>query len=80
MIFKVLLSISLLFTTTPVLAQEGDAALRDLEIGLAGLQEAAKNPALLAQLMQDLQVNQDLILGTSTRHDTCTTTVRPLTC
>ena len=66
MIFKVLLSVSLIFTAAPVFAQEGDAALRDLEIGLAGLQEAAKNPALLAQLMQDLQVIKDLISRNST--------------
>jgi hypothetical protein len=33
-----------------------DESLRDLQIGMQGLKEAAQNPALLAQLMQDLQV------------------------
>lgn len=32
-------------------------AIRDLKVGMAGLQEAASNPAVLAQLMQDLQVS-----------------------
>lgn len=42
---------------TPAAAQEKEAdAMRDLQLGLQGIQEAAKNPALLAQLMQDLQV------------------------
>jgi hypothetical protein len=41
----------------PVSAQNKEAdAMRDLQLGLQGIQEAAKNPALLAQLMQDLQV------------------------
>lgn len=55
MFFKTLLSFSLLFAA-PVFAEEEASALRDLQIGMAGLQEAATNPALLAQLMQDLQV------------------------
>ena len=33
-------------------------AIKDLKTGMAGLQEAASNPALLAQLMQDLQVRR----------------------
>jgi membrane protein insertase Oxa1/YidC/SpoIIIJ len=42
----------------PAMAQDKEAeAIRDLQLGLQGLQEAAKNPALLAQLMQDLQVS-----------------------
>ena len=41
----------------PVSAQDVEAdAMRDLQLGLQGIQEAAKNPVLLAQLMQDLQV------------------------
>ena len=32
-------------------------AIKDLKLGMAGLQEAASNPAVLAQLMQDLQVS-----------------------
>ena len=38
----------------------GDAvneALRDFQTGLAGVQEAAKNPELLAQLFRDMQVS-----------------------
>lgn len=31
-------------------------AIRDLQVGMAGLKEASQNPALLAQLMRDLQV------------------------
>lgn len=42
----------------PVSAQDVEAdAMRDLQLGLQGIQEAAKNPVLLAQLMQDLQVS-----------------------
>ena len=36
-------------------------AIRDLQIGMSGLKEAANNPAILAQLMQDLQVSWILI-------------------
>jgi hypothetical protein len=36
---------------------EEDQALKDLYTGMAGLKEAANNPALLAQLMRDLQVS-----------------------
>ena len=32
-------------------------AMRDLQTGMAGLQQATQDPALLAQLMQDLQVS-----------------------
>lgn len=34
-----------------------EQAIKDLKFGMAGLQEAANNPAVLAQLMQDLQVS-----------------------
>jgi hypothetical protein len=44
-----------LLSLTPAVAQESDA-LRDLQLGLNGILEASKNPELLAQLMQDLQV------------------------
>jgi len=37
-------------------AQDGNDALRDMQIGMQGLMEAQKDPAMLAQLMQDLQV------------------------
>lgn len=33
-----------------------ERALKDLQTGMAGLKEATQNPALLAQLMRDLQV------------------------
>lgn len=32
--------------------------MRDLQMGLQGLQQAAKDPAQLAQLMKDLQVRR----------------------
>jgi len=54
MLFKTILSFSLLLAA-PVFSQSDEDALRDLQVGMAGLQEAAKNPALLAQLLQDLQ-------------------------
>lgn len=40
-------------------------AIKDLKVGMAGLQEAASNPAILAQLMQDLQVSVILNLRVS---------------
>ena len=39
--------------------EEEDQALKDLYTGMAGLKEAANNPAILAQLMRDLQVSTD---------------------
>jgi hypothetical protein len=41
--------------------EEEDQALKDLYTGMAGLKEAANNPALLAQLMRDLQVSCNLL-------------------
>lgn len=32
-------------------------AIRDMQMGFAGLQQAASDPVLMAQLMQDLQVS-----------------------
>lgn len=32
-------------------------AIRDLKVGMAGIQEAASDPQVLAQLMKDLQVS-----------------------
>mmetsp|Transcript_19847 Transcript_19847/g.27545 ORF Transcript_19847/g.27545 Transcript_19847/m.27545 type:complete len:199 (-) Transcript_19847:176-772(-) len=53
--FKAIASIaSIAFFSTGAFAQEDDA-LRNMQMGMAGLQQAAKDPALLAQLMQDLQ-------------------------
>lgn len=48
---------AVVISLTSVVAQEADA-MRDIQLGMAGLQEASKNPALLAQLMQDLQVSR----------------------
>ena len=31
-------------------------AIRDMQMGMGGLQQAAKDPVLMAQLMKDLQV------------------------
>ena len=50
---------SLLFLAPAVCVlvdDESERAMRDLQIGMAGLKEAAQNPELLAQLMHDLQV------------------------
>jgi hypothetical protein len=43
-------------TLTVAKKEEEDSALRDLQIGMQGLKEAASNPALMAQLMRDLAV------------------------
>ncbi len=59
--FKLILSCFLLLaclvTTSLAKKEEEESALRDLQIGMAGLKEAASNPALLAQLMRDLAVS-----------------------
>jgi hypothetical protein len=38
--------------------EETAQAIKDLQTGMAGLKEASSNPALLAQLMRDLQVSR----------------------
>lgn len=54
-LLKTLLSLAVL--SAPVLADDAkDDALRNMQIGMQGLKEAANNPQLLAQLMHDLQV------------------------
>jgi uncharacterized membrane protein len=53
---KAVLSLGALLIAPTVLAD--DEALRDLQIGMQGLKEAANNPELLAQLMHDLQVSR----------------------
>jgi len=41
----------------PITAQDaGEDALKNMQLGMMGLQQAANDPVLLAQLMQDLQV------------------------
>lgn len=39
-------------------------AIKDLKLGMAGLKEAASNPAMLAQLMQDMQVSEKIQMKT----------------
>jgi hypothetical protein len=38
------------------MTEEEEKAARDLQIGMQGLKQAGSDPALLAQLMRDLQV------------------------
>lgn len=59
MIFRkaVLLAVSVLAAVT---AQQYDDATANIQIGMQGLMEAGKDPALLAQLMQDLQVCRNI--------------------
>jgi predicted small secreted protein len=55
--FRRLVSIAFIAFSVVVSAQNGaDEALRDMQIGMQGLQAAAKDPAMMAQLMADLQV------------------------
>lgn len=64
--FKSLITTSLFLSFSGVSAQDDYVrgqdpqadAIRDLQTGMAGMQQAAKDPVLLAQLMQDLQVNK----------------------
>ena len=61
--FKAIASVGILFLSSGVSAadykrgenKEQDA-LYDIQTGMAGIQQAAKDPALLAQLIQDMQV------------------------
>jgi hypothetical protein len=53
---KALFSLALLAAPSVFADDASDNAMRDLQIGMAGLKEAANNPELLAQLMHDLQV------------------------
>jgi hypothetical protein len=46
----------LLSAASIVSAQNAEDALRDMQIGMQGLQAAASDPAMMAQLMADLQV------------------------
>ena len=53
-------TLSCLVSVTYARREDEDAsaqALKDLHTGMAGLKEATQNPALLAQLMRDLQVS-----------------------
>lgn len=61
--FKAIASAGILFLSSGVSAAEykrgenkEQDALYDIQTGMAGMQQAAKDPALLAQLIQDMQV------------------------
>lgn len=61
--FKAIASVGILFLSSGVSAAEykrgenkEQDALYDIQTGMAGMQQAAKDPALLAQLIQDMQV------------------------
>uniref|UniRef100_A0A7S2EJ90 STI1 domain-containing protein n=1 Tax=Trieres chinensis TaxID=1514140 RepID=A0A7S2EJ90_TRICV len=58
-VFKTALSAGLLFLSNSAFAERGDDmdadALYDVNLGMAGLKHASKDPALLAQLFQDMQ-------------------------
>lgn len=51
-----LLLVCVVTTASAANKEEEESAMRDLQVGMAGLKEAASNPALLAQLMRDLAV------------------------
>lgn len=62
--FQALLSLFLAFSclvaVTSAKKQDDETmaqALLDMQKGMAGLKEASQNPAMLAQLMRDLQVS-----------------------
>jgi predicted Zn-dependent protease len=52
----------LLLSATACHAQDRKEALKDMHIGMAGLQEAGNDPAMMAQLMQDMQVRHTVYL------------------
>ena len=62
-VFRTLLSVSVgiscFFASTEAKKkdEEKNQAMRDMQSGMAGLKEAANNPAMLAQLMRDLAVS-----------------------
>jgi hypothetical protein len=56
-LYSLLIVLVCLIATTVAKKEEEEQALKDLYTGMAGLKEAAQNPALLAQLMRDLQVS-----------------------
>ena len=60
-ILSLFMLVACLFTVSFAKKKDDDdaaaRAARDLQMGMAGLKEASQNPALLAQLMRDLQVS-----------------------
>jgi hypothetical protein len=64
-LFSVLFLLVCIATTTYAKRkddEEAATALRDLQTGMAGLKEASQNPALLAQMMRDLQVRYRVLV------------------
>jgi hypothetical protein len=63
-ILSLFMLVACLFTVSFAKKDDDEAsgqAARDLQMGMAGLKEAGSNPALLAQLMRDLQVSQECL-------------------
>jgi predicted small secreted protein len=59
MLSRLVPSLLLLLSSTSSIVSAQNAAedaLRDMQIGMQGLQAAASDPAMMAQLMADLQV------------------------
>lgn len=58
---RVLSVAALVLATVSAQNAAAEEALRDMQIGMQGLAAAAKDPAMLAQLMADLQVGQNFV-------------------
>jgi hypothetical protein len=52
-----LITLSCTFLATTITAQDYDA-LTNIQLGMQGLMQAGSDPAMLAQLMQDMQVRR----------------------
>jgi hypothetical protein len=50
------ISVSLLLLASSCFAQDDAQAIKDMQVGMQGLMASVKDPELLAQLMQDMQV------------------------
>lgn len=65
------IAVGLLLSASTGFAQED--AIRDMQVGMQGLKQAGEDPAMLAQLMQDMQVSLvllgGLVLASSVRRD-----------
>lgn len=76
--FKAIASVGILFLSSGVSAAEykrgenkEQDALYDIQTGMAGMQQAAKDPALLAQLIQDMQVRFVMLGGVASTTFLC---------
>ena len=56
MIFRTAIVLAVTVLAAVVVAQEDYDAMDNIQIGMQGLMQAGKDPAVLAQLMKDLQV------------------------